>query len=186
MAAGRDPAPAAASSDSGPGGGGGRAADAYHRVWLKEADEAARATAARRLRRILRAAALEERLRASACLDGWVEAVRREPVRSLPEGTGNRTITCADGERDRRNRQLRFRALLLRRAYVLADHLPLAAVLNLRRVDTDPSGRFVLLTLWSGTQLLDTGDRVVVRGTADDVTIEEMVACAGRRGWQAN
>ena len=79
----------------------------------------------------------------------------------------------------------RFRALLLRRAYVLADHLPIEAVLNLRRVDVDPSGRFVLLTLWSGTQLLDTGDRVTVRGTADDVAIEELVACAGRRGWQA-
>lgn len=111
--------------------------------------------------------------------------MRREPVRSLPEGTGNRTITCADGERDRRDRQLRFRALLLRRAYVLANHLPLDAVLNLRRVDTDPSGRYVLLTLWSGTQLLDTGDRIVVRGTADDIAISEMVACAERRGWRS-
>ena len=111
--------------------------------------------------------------------------MRREPVRSLPEGTGNRTVACAEDERARRERMQRFRAMLLRRAYVLADHLPLEAVLNLRRVDVDPSGRFVLLTLWSGTQLLDTGDRVTVRGTADDVAIEEMASCAERRGWQA-
>lgn len=111
--------------------------------------------------------------------------MRREPVRSLPDGTGNRSVSCAEDERGRRERQLRFRALLLRRAYVLAEHLPLVAVLNLRRIDVDPSGRFVLLTLWSGTQLLDTGDRITVRGNADDVAIDELVACVQRRGWQA-
>ena len=110
---------------------------------------------------------------------------RREHVRSLPEGTPNRTIACAEDERSQRERMQRFRAMLLRRAYVLADHLPVWAVLNLRRIDVDPSGRYVLLTLWSGTQLLDTGDRITVRGNADDVAISEMVACAERRGWQA-
>ena len=185
VAAGRDRAPPALARGGRTGSGGGRAAHPSHRAWLKEQDEAARGASARRLRTVLEAAALEERLRTATRLDGWCEAIRREPVRSLPEGTANRTISCAEDERSRRERQLRFRALLLRRAYVLADYLPLAAVLNLRRVDTDPSGRFVLLTLWSGTQLLDTGDRITVRGTADDVAIEELVACAERRGWQA-
>ena len=140
---------------------------------------------ARRLRRILEAAALEERLRASGHVAAWARSVRREPVRSLPDGTSNRTIACAEDERARRERMQRFRAMLLRRAYVLADYVPIEAVLNLRRVDVDPSGRFVLLTLYSGTQLLDTGDRITVRGTADDITITELVACAERRGWQA-
>ena len=187
VAAGRGSAPAAPAPGGGigGGGGGGHVAHRSNGAWLREADEASRAAAARRLRRILEAAALEERLRASDRLDGWMEATRREPVRSLPCGTGNRTIACAEGERSQRERQLRFRALLLRRAYVLADHLPLVAVLNLRRIDTDPSGRFVLLTLHSGTQLLDTGDRVTVRGTADDIAIAELVACAERRGWEA-
>lgn len=179
-----DPAPVPAVG-SGSGSGGGRVAHPSHGVWAKEQDEAARGASARRLRRIVEAAALEERIRASARLDGWVEAVRREPVRSLPGGTGNRTIACAEDGRSRRERQLRFRALLLRRAYVLADHLPLTAVLNLRRIDVALSGRYVLLTLRSGTQLLDTGDRVTVRGAADDIAIEELVACAARRGWQA-
>ena len=98
-------------------------------------------------------------------------------------GGSNHSVQCADGDDECRERRARFRVMLLRRAYCLADHLPLDAVLNLARVDVDPQGRFILLTLRSGTQLLDTGDRVTVRGEMDDVALSELVACVQRRGW---
>ena len=90
---------------------------------------------------------------------------------------------CAPGGDEREESVRRFRVMLLRRAYPLADHLPPRAVLNLRRVDVDPQGRYVMLTLHTGTQLLDTGDRITVRGEADDVAVEELVSCCERRGW---
>ena len=175
--------------DQGRGAGrdGGRAAPARLARW-QAWDEGTERAAGFRLRRLLEAATLERHFRDGdrrERLEAWAAAARRDPVRSLPDGTANRAIACAEGERPQRERQLRFRAMLLRHAYVLADHLPLTAVLNMRRVDVHPSGRFVLLTLWSSTQLLDTGDRITVRGTADDVAISELVACAARRGWQA-
>ena len=106
----------------------------------------------------------------------------------------NRTVSCSNAEDiglyhrsdsiQGKNTVAAFRAMLLRRAYCLADWMPPTAVMNMSRVDIDPQGRFVLLTLKSGTQLLDTGERVTVRGEVDDVAVEELVACAGRRGWK--
>lgn len=107
---------------------------------------------------------------------------RRLPAPRMP-ATSLRRIACADDDGNERHR--RFRVMLLRRAYGLADWLPPEAVLNLRRIDEDPMGRFVCLTLNSGTQLLDAGDRITVRGVADEVTVEELVACVLRRGWQS-
>lgn len=143
--------------------------------------------AGRRLRRLLQTAALEQRFRGERQA-AWLEGAMRDTVRPWPrplDGGNNRTLQCADGDDECRDRRARFRVLLLRRAYCLADHLPLDAVLNLARVDVDPQGRYVMLTLHSGTQLLDTGDRVTVRGTVDDVAMSELVACVERRGWGA-
>ncbi len=111
------------------------------------------------------------------------DTVRPQP-RPLDRGN-NRTVGCADGDDECRDRCDRFRVMLLRRAYCLADYLPLDAVLNLARVDVDPQGRYVMLTLRSGTQLLDSGDRITVRGEVDDVAVSELVACVQRRGWGA-
>lgn len=131
-------------------------------------------------------AALEQDLRRAdraVRLRAMVDEVTPARLARLPPGTGNWSIRCAESGVSVRERQLRFRALLLRRAYPLADYLPPEAVLNLRRVDHDPFNRFVLLTLWSGTQLLDTGDCITVRGAVDDVAVSELVACVQRRGW---
>lgn len=133
-------------------------------------------------------AALEQDLRRAdraARLRAMVDEATPARLAWLPPGTGNRSIRCAESGVSVRERQLRFRALLLRRAYSLADYLPPEAVLNLRRVDHDPFNSFVLLTLWSGTQLLDTGDCITVRGVVDDVAVSELVACVERRGWGA-
>lgn len=111
-----------------------------------------------------------------------VEAGRRLPVPHMP-ATSLRRIACADDDGSERHR--RFRVLLLRRAYRLVEWLPPEAVLNIRRIDEDPMGRFVRLTLHSGTQLLDAGDRITVRGVADDVAVDELVACVVRRGWRS-
>lgn len=146
---------------------------------------AGRAGAGRRLRRLLHAAALEQRFREerqAAWLDTAMRDITRPRLRPL-NGGNNRTVQCADGDDQCRERQARFRVMVLRKAYCLADYLPLDAVLNLSRVDVDPQGRFVMLTLRSGTQLLDTGDRITVRGEVDDVAVSELVACVERRGW---
>jgi hypothetical protein len=39
--------------------------------------------------------------------------------------------------------------------------------------------------LMTGTKLLDTGDRVLVHGHADDIAVSEMAACVERRGWSS-
>jgi hypothetical protein len=84
---------------------------------------------------------------------------------------------------EQRLRRERFRLLILRRAYKLDYWLPPEVIINVRRIDWDDTGARLLLTLWSGTQILDTGDRITVRGTVDDVAISELVACVERRGW---
>ena len=118
---------------------------------------------------------------------GWLEktaAATRPSLQALPKAR-NRTVQVAEDDRARRRRRAAFLAVLLRRAYSLSDWLPAETLLHLRRVDVHPGTGTVLITLNSGTRILDTGDRITVRGTADDVAISEMVACAARRGWQA-
>jgi hypothetical protein len=84
---------------------------------------------------------------------------------------------------EQRLRRARFRLLVLRRAYKLDYWLPPEVIINVRRIDWDDAGARLLLTLWSGTQILDTGDRITVRGIVDDIAISELVACVTRRGW---
>jgi hypothetical protein len=117
----------------------------------------------------------------AARLDAWRAQVRG-PLKPIHRVT-NRTIRVAEPETELRFRRERFRLLILRRAYKLDYWLPPEAIVNVRRIDWDDTGARLLLTLWSGTQLLDTGDRITVRGTADDVAISELVSCVERRGW---
>lgn len=114
-------------------------------------------------------------------LDAWRAQVRG-PLQPI-HGATNRTIRVVEAEPELRFRRERFRLLLLRRAYKLDYWLPPEAIVNVRRIDWDDTGARLLLTLWSGTQLLDTGDRITVRGTVDDVAISELVTCVERRGW---
>lgn len=114
-------------------------------------------------------------------LDMW-RAEIRGPLKPV-QGATNRTIRVAEPETELRLRRERFRLLLLRRAYRLDYWLPPEVIINVRRIDWDDTGARLLLTLWSGTQILDTGDRITVRGTVDDVAVAELVACVERRGW---
>lgn len=120
--------------------------------------------------------------RDAARLDAWKAQVCRGPLTPV-RGATNRSIRVAEAEPELRFRRERFRLLLLRKAYRLDCWLPPEALLNVRRIDWDDTGARLLLTLWSGTQLLDTGDRIVMRGHADDVSVREMAACVERRGW---
>jgi hypothetical protein len=56
-------------------------------------------------------------------------------------------------------------------------------VLFVSRVDYDPASARLVLTLITGTKILDTGDRILLQGHADDVSVSEMAACVERRGW---
>lgn len=75
--------------------------------------------------------------------------------------------------------------MLLRHAYPLSVWLPPDAVLHLARVDYDPASARLVLTLITGTKILDTGDRVLVQGYPDDIAVSEMAACVERRGWSS-
>lgn len=146
--------------------------------WEGQADHAARLT------KLMAYAALEQRFGEMAkrrWLDDQASAIRRPDLTS-PAGI-NRTIRGVEADGEVRARKLKFRTMLIRRAYALNEWLDPAIVLNIARVDADGQGKFVLLTLTNGAQLLDTGDRITVRGEADDITIGEMVACVERRGW---
>jgi hypothetical protein len=74
---------------------------------------------------------------------------------------------------------------MLRRAYPLSVWLPAEAVLHLARVDYEPASARLVLTLVTGTKILDTGDRVLLQGHTDDVSVTELVACVERRGWSS-
>ncbi len=140
-----------------------------------------------RLKRLVEVAAVEQHYRSqqgATRLRLMLEDVM-QPIRIPSRDARSRTVRCAEDPRTVRERRLRFRAMLVRKAHALVDHLPIEAVINLRRVDTDPDGKYVLLTLVTGTQLLDTGDRITVRGQPDDIAISELVACCARRGWTA-
>lgn len=127
-------------------------------------------------------AALRGRLRPRRDeIEKWQTVAHGPPI---PENFGERrTIRAACSDLERAERQRRFRLLLLRRAYPLAHWLPPEAVLHLARVDLDPEGTRLLLTLVTGTKIMDTGDRIVLQGRPDDVAVEEMAACVERRRW---
>jgi len=135
---------------------------------------------------LLAYAALEQRFRSKEkrqWLDDQASAIRPTPLKS-PAG-GNRTIRGVETDGEVRERKLKFRTMLVRRAYALHEWLDPMVVLHIARVDTDAQGKFILLTLTNGAQLLDTGDRITVKGDADDITIHELVECVVRRDWKA-
>lgn len=113
--------------------------------------------------------------------------MRREivvPPPAPPRGETSRSVSVVEPEEAVRKRKARFRILVLRRAYRLSCWLPEEAVMNVRKIDFEPEGMWVCLTLANGARLLDTGDRITVRGLVDDVSTHEMAECVVRRGWQ--
>lgn len=138
---------------------------------------------ARALDGLLAEAALQR-----ACGGDELEPIRaarmslRPPLARLLEGR-NRTISVAEPERDRKRRRAAFHALLLRNAYSLRGWLPLEALLHLERVEFDRERGHVLIVLTNGARIMDSGDRITMRGEVEDVSVAEMAECAVRKGW---
>lgn len=122
-----------------------------------------------------------------AWLHAQARAVRADPS-PLP-GELNRGIAEVLTEAERRKRRARFHATLLKQAYSIRDWLPPEALLHLRRVDVHAETGRVLISLWpsvpggEGARILDTGDRIVLRGEVEDIGVAEMAACVERRKW---
>ena len=134
-------------------------------------------------------------IRATAALQwrfGSPQAIirlEREAAMVLPSlkplpGEHNRTMGVDEGDAARRRRRAAFLAVLLRRAYVL-DWMPAAALLHLSRVDIDAGTGSVLITLTNGARILDTGDRITLRGEVEELGVAELAECARRRGWKS-
>ncbi|WP_408886209.1 LPD7 domain-containing protein [Lichenicoccus roseus] len=63
--------------------------------------------------------------------------------------------------------------------------MPEGIARNLRAVDIDIARGAVILTLTSGTRIVDRQDRIDVVGVVDDVAVSELVEAVRRRGWDA-
>jgi len=180
----RHPVPAhgAAGGRAGPGGGGGAAARGEAQAQGQEAAprRAAPGGRDRRVAHLVAAARIRARLDPGE-VRAWREGIPRPP---FGQAFGERRVVqLACDEEERVERQRRFRLLMLRRAYPLCAWLPPEAVLHMARVDWEPVSGRLLLVLTSGTRLLDSGDRILLKGRADDLSVSEMAACVERRGW---
>ena len=94
-----------------------------------------------------------------------------------------RTIRLVAPSADRAARRRRWLARCLRRHYDL-DWVPETIAARIRAVDWHTESQALILTLDTGTRLIDRHDRIDVVGDADDVAIAELVACVVRRGWE--
>lgn len=136
-----------------------------------------------------------DRVRATAALQ-WrfgspqaIALLEQEAAAVLPSlkplpGEFNRTMGVDEGDAARRRRRAAFLAVLLRKAYGL-DWMPPGALLHLQRVDVDAGTGIVLITLTNGAHILDTGDRITLRGDVGELSVAEMADCALRRGWDS-
>lgn len=79
-------------------------------------------------------------------------------------------------------RRRRWLAAAMREAYD-RGWVPEEAVANLRHVRVE--GDSVVLTLMSGTRLVDRQDRIEIEGRVDDVSVSEIVEAVRRHGWPA-
>lgn len=140
----------------------------------------------RRLTSLLEVAAVQQHFSAKNQVRKLAAAFGdiRPPELAPLLGATNRSVTVVEPDVARRERRMRFHLLLIRRAYPLAQWLPPLAVANLSRVDYDPESARLMLTLWSGTRILDAGDRLTVRGVVNDVALHELAECVERREWE--
>ena len=107
------------------------------------------------------------------------EAARPPPLAPVR----HQAVRLAGTSRDREVRRRRWVARCLRRHYDL-DWVPETIAARIRAVTWHATLEAIVLTLDTGTRLVDRGDRIDVVGTADDVAIAELVACVRRRGWE--
>lgn len=136
------------------------------------------------MRRITDEAAVQLRFGSPEKMD-WIERSLdgvNPPIRPLPLAR-NRTIEVAEGDSQRRRRRTAFHALLLRQAYSIQGWMPPEMLVHLERVDVEPVTGRVVITLTTGALLLDTGDKITLRGEVDDISIAEMAQCILRKGW---
>lgn len=56
---------------------------------------------------------------------------------------------------------------------------------RIARIEVDERSATVILTLTSGTKLIDRPTRIDVIGAADDITVAELMKAVRRRGWSA-
>jgi hypothetical protein len=82
-----------------------------------------------------------------------------------------------------RARRKRWIAKILAQTYDLS-WVPEEWVSNIKHIEVDPRGA-VVMTLWSGSKLVDRLDRIDVVGTVDDVAVDELVVAIQRRKWDA-
>ena len=96
---------------------------------------------------------------------------------------GHRAVSRI-GAPDDPGRRARWLAAAMRRAYDLS-WVPEHLVANITAIDVDREHEAVILTLRSGTQLVDRLDRIDVVGKPDDVAVGELAEAVRRRGWAA-
>ncbi len=89
-----------------------------------------------------------------------------------------------DSSADREARRRRWIAQCLRRAYDL-DWVPDSVAARIIAVEWRADVEALVITLDTGTRLVDRSERIDVVGRVDDVAIAELVACVQRRGWAA-
>ena len=102
-----------------------------------------------------------------------VGPVRREIVLCASPGSLSASI-----------RRRRWIAATMRDAYDMA-WVPESVAANIRDVFINEHHAAVVLTLWSGTRLVDRHDRIYVVGEVDDIAVAELVEAVRRRGWDA-
>ena len=96
-----------------------------------------------------------------------------------------RKVAAADDlSAERRQRRGRWIAAQLRRYYDMG-WLPVSVADRIVRIEIDEQSAAVILTLTSGTKLIDRLTRIDVIGVVDDITVAELVEAVRRRGWSA-
>jgi hypothetical protein len=93
-------------------------------------------------------------------------------------------LCTSTGASSASTRRRRWVAATMRGAYDMS-WVPESIAANVKHVYVNHAHAAVVLTLWSGTRLVDRHDRIYVVGEVDDVAVEELVEAVRRRGWDA-
>ena len=99
-----------------------------------------------------------------------------------PAHVDQAAVHCIDRAPDARVKRQRWIAMCLRKRYDLA-WVPESAVARIATIQWWPEDEALVLTLVTGTRLIDRFDRIEIVGPADEVAIAELVTCVRRRGW---
>jgi hypothetical protein len=108
--------------------------------------------------------------------------LRRGPPPALPVSVRGVRLVSQDTSEGRRGRRAVWIAVQLRNAYD-TGWLPPSVADRIVKVQIDADARAVILTLITGTLLVDRLDRIEIVGRADDIAIAEITEAVHRRGW---